>query len=120
MDRREYIAGALRHFLLQLFEPVEDDADFLGVDAVGPRRRPQRTLPVRRHVEDGAAGLEAHERDRVAGGELTRAVHRHGVNLTGISVDQLTAVAAPRCADRERSEERRVGKECRSRWARYQ
>src|SRR5690554_8064766 len=58
--------------------------------------------------------VPAHDEERVIGGLLSDlAGQDHPAEMRSVFV------VADRCQDRTRSEERRVGKECRSRWSPY-
>ena len=67
----------------------------------------------------GAGALDDAEADRLLDEfDLLLHAEQHPLALSG-GQQQRLVITATRCSRRSRSEERRVGKECRSRWSPY-
>ena len=92
-----------------------------GLDGLRPKQRADAGV-VRRHPEllSEAAALRAERPARSAAHIASILYHRYGIPISERTVRaHLRRKGLHRAALQDRSEERRVGKECRSRWSPY-
>src|SRR3712207_8430856 len=96
----------MQFYIVFFFFQAEDGIRDIGVTGVQTCALPISTRSAHRRADRGGRGAGALRRDLAAAGARARACDR---------------VARPRVAPAwpARSEERRVGKECRSRWSPY-
>src|SRR5256885_12045644 len=98
-------------FLLFFFFQAEDgirDYKVTGVQTCA--------LPIFQALRRGGAVLGLFEKDPEA---YLGAVQKEALSARGLSAAEIEQLIAARAQARQRSEERRVGKECRSRWSPY-
>ena len=96
-----------------LFMFGSDGSQQEGDDAEAARYAVARGLNVKLLLDDNNVTIAGHPTEYMAGYDLARTLEGHGLNVLSCDGENLRELYAAR------SEERRVGKECRSRWSPY-